>query len=90
MSAQPRGLYQRVVALLLLLEVVSVYLLWVLNPVDQASQATFALFLAVDFVAFSMISYVYRVDKRGEGVNRGLMLLGCCMLLILLFGGLVI
>jgi hypothetical protein len=82
--------YPRVVALLVLLELVSVYFLWSLNPVGRASSAMFALFLATVLVAFSMTSYVYRTAKMGDGVSRGLLLSGCCLLLVLLFAGFLI
>lgn len=74
-----------VATLLVLLQLLSVYFLWALNPLSQTSEARFALFLAVDLVSFSIISYVYRVDKRGDGVNGGLLLAGCGIALLLMF-----
>ena len=78
----------RVVALLILLELVSVVSLWALNPVSTAGEKTFALLLAVDLVAFAMISYVYRMSKTGESAARAPILTGCCFALLLLFSGL--
>jgi tryptophan-rich sensory protein len=80
--------YQRVAALLLLLEAVSVFLLWSLDPVGRLGVTVFALFLALNLVAFSMISYVYRKPKMGEPVSRILLLSGCCALAVFLFAGL--
>jgi hypothetical protein len=80
----------RIVALLVLLELVSVSFVWTLNPVSGQGETTFALFLALDLVAFAMISYVYRVNKRGDGVNRVALLSGCCFALLLLFAGLLL
>jgi hypothetical protein len=88
MSKMVEQMNIRIVALLLLLGLLSVYFLWTLNPLSQASEAIFALFLSVDLVSFSMISYLYRVDKRGDSASRGSLLAGCCMLLILLLAGL--
>ena len=87
MSAGLQLVYQRVVALLLLLEAVSVYYLWSLNPVGSTDEGLFAIFLALNLVAFSMISYVYRKAKLGEEASRLFLLMGCCMLLVLLFAG---
>jgi hypothetical protein len=88
MSKRVEQMNLRIVALLLLLGLLSVYFLWTLNPVSQTSEAIFALFLSVDLVSFSMISYIYRVDKRGDNASRGLLLAGCCMVLLLLLAGL--
>ncbi len=88
MSAWLDLAYQRVVALLLLLEVVSVAFLWLLNPVGRLAGEVFALFMAVNLVTFSMISYVYRKGRMKEGVSRPLLLAGCCLLGALLFVGL--
>jgi hypothetical protein len=88
MSKMVNQMNLRIVALLLLLGLVSVYFVWTLNPLSQTSEAIFALFLSIDLVSFSMISYVYRVDKRGDSVSRGLLLAGCCMLILLLLAGL--
>jgi hypothetical protein len=88
MSKMVEQMNLRIVALLLLLGLLSVYFLWTLNSVSQTSEAIFALFLSIDLVSFSMISYLYRVDKRGDNASRGLLLAECCMLLLLLLAGL--
>lgn len=85
-----RRISLRIVPLLLALQAVSVYLLWSLNPSGQSDESEFALFLAVIFVSLSMISYMFRVEKRGDGPNRSLILAGCLLLLVLLLAGLLI
>jgi hypothetical protein len=75
----------RIVALLLLLELLSVYFLWTLNSVGERSEGIFGLFLAVDLVSFSMISYIYRVDRLGDKVRHGSLFAGCCVIVLLLF-----
>ena len=90
MNAWLEMAYQRVVALLLLLEIVSVYFLWSLNPLGHGSETAFALFLALNLVAFSMISYVYRKWRIQEDASRLLLTAGCGMLVVLLFAGLFI
>ena len=68
----------------------SVYFLWSLNPVGRLGSTVFAVFLALNLVTVSMISYVYRKARMGEATSRLLLLVGCCALGILLFGGLFI
>jgi hypothetical protein len=78
----------RIVALLILLGAASVYFLWTLDPLSSGSETPFALYLALDLVAFAMISYIYRVDKSGDSIGRAPLIAGCCLALVLLFAGL--
>jgi tryptophan-rich sensory protein len=80
----------RIVPLLLALQALSAYLLWSLNPTSQTDESEFAIFLAVIFVSLSMVSYMFRVEKRGDNPSRVLLLAGCLMVLILLFAGLLV
>lgn len=79
----------RVVAALLLLEALSVYFLWTLNPVGPGAESAFALYLAADLVSFAMISYVYRALKKENRIGRAALLAGCCFIFILLLLGFV-
>jgi RsiW-degrading membrane proteinase PrsW (M82 family) len=76
---------ERIIVFLLILQIVSTIFLWTLDALNQISEAVFALFLAVDLVSFAMISYMYRVRKQGDSPRRGWLLVGCAMMLILLF-----
>ena len=78
----------RIVGLLIIVMAVSVYFLWALNSVNQVGEGVFAIFLAVDLVSFAMISYIYRTYKSGDGLNRGLLIVACCMILIFLYASL--
>jgi hypothetical protein len=44
--------------------------------------------MAVIFVSLSMVSYMFRVENRGNTPRRIWLLAGCFMVLILLFLGL--
>lgn len=77
----------RIVALLLLLELLSVYFLWALNPVGPGAEDAFALYLAADLVSFAMISYVYRALKRDDRFGRAPLVAGCFFVVILLLLG---
>jgi len=77
----------RVVTLLLLLEVLSVYFLWTFNQIGPGAESTFALLLAADLVSFAMISYVYRALKRENRIGRLPLLAGCAFIIVLLLLG---
>ncbi|MDG6905052.1 MAG: hypothetical protein JRN20_04625 [Nitrososphaerota archaeon] len=90
MSSDLRDYSTRMIGLLLIAEAVVAYFLWTLNPTDQAGETVFGLFLAVDLVSLSMMSYIYRTYKRGDGPHRGPLLVACCMILILVYASLAI
>ena len=75
----------KIVALLIIVEAVSVYFLWALNPVNQAGEAVYAILLAVNLVSFMIISYVYRTYKSGDPLNRALLMGACVMILLLVY-----
>jgi tryptophan-rich sensory protein len=76
---------ERIVALLLLVMAISVFLLWTLNPITSQGQDAFALYLAVDFVAFAMMSYLYRALSSEGAISRVLIIAGCCFIAALFF-----
>jgi hypothetical protein len=78
----------RIFALLILLGLLAVILLWSLNPVGSQDQTIFAIYLSVDLVVFAMASYIFRVSKWKEGVERLPLIAGCLALLILFYVGL--
>lgn len=80
-SAQIMGLF-------LMIEAFSVYFLWALNPTSKIGEGVFGIFLGIDLVSFAIVSYVYRVYKRGDELNRGLLLAGCIMILVLIYSSL--
>jgi hypothetical protein len=75
----------RIVGLLIVVEAVSVFFLWALDPVTKAGEAVFAIFLAVDLVSFMMISYIYRTYKMGDQVSRAVLIGACAMILVLVY-----
>ncbi len=81
---------RRIIILLLVLQGVSLALLWTLDALNQVSEEIFALFLAVDMISFAMISYVYRHEKISETPNRGWLIVGSALVIILLFSTLVL
>ena len=76
--------------MLIIVMAVTVYFLWALNPVDEDAEAVFAIFLAVDLVAFMMMSYIYRTYKSGEQFSRALLIGACAMILVLVYASLAI
>jgi hypothetical protein len=78
------------VIVLLALQVVAVALAWILNPVGQQSQTQFALLLAADLVAFTMISYAARRGGEGEEVKEWLLLTGSGFVMVFMLGVLLV
>ena len=78
----------KIVGLLILVELLSAYFLWTVNPVNQAGEAVFAIFLAIDLVSFAMMSYIYRTTKSGDQLNRGVLIVACCMILVFVYASL--
>ena len=79
---------RRIIILLLSLQATSIVFLWTLDALNQISEGIFALFLAVDLISFAMISYVYRVEKLQQIPSRGWIVIGCILILILVFSSL--
>jgi len=80
----------RIVGLLLIVMAVSVYFLWALSPVNMEGEGVFAIFIAIDLVAFMMISYIYRMVKGGERMSRALLIGACAMILVLIYASLAV
>jgi hypothetical protein len=73
-----------IVALLVVLQAVSVVYLWTLSPIGPIAAGRFALFLAVDLLSFSIVVYVYTRRRWGESVERTWLLIGSVGLATLL------
>ncbi len=74
---------ERIVALLLVVEAISVFLLWTLDPLTPQGQDAFAIYLAIDLIAFAMTSYLYRALNSDRRMSRALILAGCVFIAIL-------
>jgi hypothetical protein len=79
---------QRLVSLLLVLQLVSSVYLWTITTVSAPSAGRFALFLAIDLLSFAIVAYVYTRDKWGEAISRVWILAGSIGLIILLISSL--
>jgi hypothetical protein len=77
----------RIVALLLLIAALSVFVLWTVNPVGSGSETTFAIYLAIDLIAFALISYVNRRVADDSKIGRAPLIAGCCFILFLVLAG---
>jgi hypothetical protein len=77
---------ERIVGLLLLVEAISVYLLWNLNPFTEEGRTSFALYLALNFISFAMMSYIYRTSSQDGRESRFLLICGSVALAALLLG----
>jgi len=72
------------VIFLVALQVVSLVVLWTINPLSQAATDTFALYLSVDLLAFVMLSYLYRSRRWGRTSAQIWIALGLLSLVVLL------
>jgi len=79
---------ERIIALLLLVEAVSVFLLWNVDSLSPRGQDVFAVFLAVELVAFATMSYIYRTLNSGGEISRLLVVAGSCFIAAIFFVGL--
>jgi len=79
---------EAVVAALIVLQLVATNYLWGLDAASNASQARFAVFLAIDLLSFAMITYIYRKTGWKEKTSRIWMLLGSFGLVLLLLSSL--
>jgi membrane associated rhomboid family serine protease len=73
------------VILLLAVQVISVVFAWLLNPLAPKSETEYALLLAVDLVAFALISYVGRLGGAGKNPREGYVLAGSAVVLLFMF-----
>lgn len=80
----------RIVALLILLELLTVYFLWILNPIGGSVESSFAVYLAIDLVAFFMISYLVRSIMEHDRFGRIPIIAGASFIVVLLIAGLVV
>jgi hypothetical protein len=81
---------RRIIVLLLVLQGVSLVLLWTLDALNDVSEGTFALFLAVSMISFAVISYVYRNEKEIQMPSRVWLIAGSILIIALLFSSLIL
>ena len=70
------------VTLLLVLQAVAVLLAWSLDPIGQQDETSFALLLAGDLVAFSVVSYLARTWNGDSGGRGPFVLAGAAAVLL--------
>jgi hypothetical protein len=83
-SAAMEKMGERIIVLLLMVEGISVFLLWTINSLSATGQNVFAVYLTVNFIAFAMMSYIYRVLSSNGELSRFLIAAGCAVIAILL------
>ena len=57
------------------------------HVVSFRARQLFAVYLSIDLISFAMISYIYRVTKIGDSLDRIPLLAGACVLLLLVAAG---
>ena len=82
-------LYSRVILLLLILQADVTGFLIALSFASNVNQNTFALLLAVDLVAFAMMTYIYRTERLQTLPSRLWILVGSVIIIGIFFSSLV-
>ena len=77
----------RIVSLLLLIAALSVFVLWTVNPVGSGAETRFAVYLAIDLVAFALVAYVRRAVGSEGKIGRVPLIAGLCFILLLVAVG---
>lgn len=75
---------------LIALQISSLFVLWLLNPIGSSATDTFALYLSLDLLAFAMISYIYRSRRSSSEPSRAWLAVGYLSLMVLLVSNLLI
>ena len=78
------------VVFLIVLQVTTLVVLWLLNPVTQIATDTFALYLSLDLLAFAMISYIYRSKRGAKEPSIAWLAIGYLALMVLLVSNMII
>jgi predicted membrane channel-forming protein YqfA (hemolysin III family) len=76
------------VVFLIALQLTSFVLLWAMNPLSQSATDTFALYLSMDLVAFTILSYIYRSMRMSREPSRAWTSVGYLAIVILLVSNL--
>ncbi len=76
------------VIFLVALQIASLVVLWLINPLTQAATDTFALYLSLNLVTFAIISYTYRSIKNGKIPSQAWMAVGYLVLIVLIVSNL--
>jgi len=79
------GSTKMLVLLLLAVQAVTVVFAWLLSPLGPRSGTEYALLLAVDLVAFALISYVGRLGESGKDPKESYVLAGSAVVLFFMF-----
>lgn len=88
MSSRLREYSAYIIGWFLIVEGISVYFLWALNPTDKIGESIFGIVIGIILVSFAIISYVYRAYDRGDGPSLWLLLAGCAMIVVLIYASL--
>lgn len=76
-----------IVGLLVIVGFTSAVVLWTIDTSLASGEKLFAIYLSIDLISFTMISYIYRVTKIGDSINRIPLLAAACVLLLLVAAG---
>ena len=87
MSVETERIALRTVGLLVLVGISSAFVLWTIDTSVSSGESLFAVYLSIDLIAFTMITYIYRVTKVGATPGRIPLIAGCVLLILLVAAG---
>ena len=77
----------RIVGLLVIVGFASSAVLWTIDTSLASGESLYAVYLSIDLIAFTMISYIYRVTKTGDSIGRIPLLAGSVLIALLVAAG---
>jgi len=87
MSLETERTALRIVGLLVIVGLSSAFVLWTIDTSASSGESLFAVYLSIDLISFTMITYIYRVTKVGARPGRIALLAGCALLILLVAAG---
>jgi hypothetical protein len=81
---------EQIAILLLTLQVVITIFLWSINAVGRPGAETFSLFLAIDLLAFAMLSNLYRNDRLSKPLRTPPFIVASIVVVLLLLASLTV
>lgn len=78
----------RIIVSLIIVQAISLVVLWTSDSTSRMGEDVFALFMAVELVAFALMGEVYRVSIVGRELPRAWMAVGGLLMAVILLAAL--
>lgn len=78
----------RIILSLIVIQAISLVVLWTSDSTSRIGEDVFALFMAVELVAFALMGEVYRMSIVGRALPRAWMVVGGLLMAVILLAAL--